>query len=130
MTEISLTATLTEEQLKEAIGDWLHKKGYSHGRAKITLHRTAGHVDQRDGVNTPDTYGATIAGIERNTGNLSTDTPEKLAYLAAAKLRQKDGELEIDNTAKVSLGDDPGAYVQAWIWVSNKEAGLPEPEED
>lgn len=82
------------------------------------------------GINT-EVVDGWIQMIERHAGkesavNTSPDTPEKLAYLAAAKLRQKDGELEIDDNAKVSLGDDPGAYVQAWIWVSNKEAGLPE----
>lgn len=64
MADISLTATLTEAQLKEAIGDWLYKQGYSYAEAKITLHRTAGHVDQREGGNKPDIYGATVAGIE------------------------------------------------------------------
>lgn len=28
------------------------------------------------------------------------------------------GDLEIDDDAKVSEGDDNGAYVQAWVWVS------------
>jgi hypothetical protein len=30
---------------------------------------------------------------------------------------QEDGSVEIDDDAKVSLGDDKGAYVQAWVWV-------------
>jgi len=42
-------------------------------------------------------------------------------YVKAAMDRQKDGELEIDSTAIVSKGEDPGAYVQAWIWVSDDE---------
>jgi len=28
-----------------------------------------------------------------------------------------DGELEIDDNAVVSHGEDNGAYVQAWVWV-------------
>ena len=28
-----------------------------------------------------------------------------------------EGETEIDRNAKVSEGDDNGAYVQAWVWV-------------
>ena len=76
-----------------------------------------------------------IQVIKRHAGamgavNLSTGNPKILAYLAAAKLRQKDGELEIDDDAKVAPGDDPGAYVQAWIWVSDQEAGLLTLEED
>ncbi len=36
---------------------------------------------------------------------------------AAEEFFHKDGECEIDEGAKVSLGDDEGAYVQAWVWV-------------
>lgn len=35
-----------------------------------------------------------------------------------------EGAVEIDDNALVSLGDDPGAYVMAWVWVDN--ADLPE----
>lgn len=31
----------------------------------------------------------------------------------------KDGELEFDDDAAVSLGCDDGAYVMAWVWVSD-----------
>jgi hypothetical protein len=30
----------------------------------------------------------------------------------------KEGELEIDDSALLSEGDDNGTYVQAWVWVS------------
>jgi hypothetical protein len=33
----------------------------------------------------------------------------------------KDGEIEIDDRAPVNPGDDPGAYVQAWIWISDDD---------
>ena len=42
---------------------------------------------------------------------------------AAATLYHVDGALEIDDDAKVSRTDD-GAYVQAWVWLSNEEADL------
>lgn len=32
---------------------------------------------------------------------------------------QKDGELEIDPDAVVSISEDGGAYVQAWVWVQD-----------
>lgn len=32
-----------------------------------------------------------------------------------------DGELEIDDDAVVSLGADDGAYVEAWVWVSDDD---------
>ena len=39
-------------------------------------------------------------------------------YRAAAKATShRDGEIEIDEEATVSFGDDSGAYVQAWVWV-------------
>ena len=31
--------------------------------------------------------------------------------------QSKGGELEVDEGATVSMGDDLGAYVQAWLWV-------------
>lgn len=38
----------------------------------------------------------------------------KLAY----DTKHSDGELEIDDNAIVSEGDENGAYVAAWVWVS------------
>ena len=31
-------------------------------------------------------------------------------------------EIEFDDEPVVSKGDDPGAYVQCWIWVSDDDA--------
>ena len=46
------------------------------------------------------------------------DRAVRAAYVAAAaEIHSRDGECEVDDGAKVSLGDDPGAYVQAWVWV-------------
>lgn len=36
---------------------------------------------------------------------------------AAKSLFEEEGRIEIDEGAEVSHGDDPGAYVQAWVWV-------------
>lgn len=39
-------------------------------------------------------------------------------YRAAAKrLYHDEGTIEVDDNAVVSIGDDDGAYVQAWVWV-------------
>lgn len=43
--------------------------------------------------------------------------PEATAYREKAKERAEDGELEVDEGAIVSMGNDPGAYVMAWVWV-------------
>lgn len=50
--------------------------------------------------------------------------PNAAAYRSAAQKRAREGEIEVDDNAVVSLGDDPGAYVQAWLWISDSEAGL------
>ena len=43
---------------------------------------------------------------------------------AARRLHGRDGECEIDSGAVVSIGDDPGAYVAAWVWVPAEDAGV------
>lgn len=47
---------------------------------------------------------------------------------AAKRLHESEGEVEVDVNARVSRGDDPGAYVQAWVWVPDDQAA-PETEE-
>jgi hypothetical protein len=57
--------------------------------------------------------------------------PNTAAFRAGADREARDGELEVDlDDAVVSRGDDPGAYVMCWLWVSNSEAGLPDPDEE
>ncbi len=58
----------------------------------------------------------------------TTEVPSDSAMVKAAqRLHNKDGELEIDTlgsplpTARVSRGDSPGAYVLAWVWVSDDQ---------
>ena len=40
---------------------------------------------------------------------------------ARAAVECRGGELECDSDAVVSWGDDPGAYVATWTWVTNKQ---------
>ena len=48
--------------------------------------------------------------------------PTKNEYRDAARsIWGQDGQLEIDDDAPVSKGEDDGAYVQAWVWVSDDE---------
>jgi hypothetical protein len=51
---------------------------------------------------------------------------EETAYYEEARGLARDGELEVDDDAVVSLSEDSdyatghrGAYVEAWIWVDN-----------
>ncbi|NKL08365.1 hypothetical protein GFL39_26205 [Rhizobium leguminosarum bv. viciae] len=46
-------------------------------------------------------------------------------YREAAREHWSDeGGCEIDDSAVVSHGDDPGAYVMAWVWVTERQAGM------
>ena len=42
-------------------------------------------------------------------------------YRAAAMRQHREGQLEIDPAAVVSKGNDPGAYVLAWLWIDDDE---------
>ncbi|MBA8881642.1 hypothetical protein [Phyllobacterium myrsinacearum] len=64
-------------------------------------------------------YRSIAAKIDESKANFDPNDP----YLAAAR-EAANHELEIDEDAAVSPGADPGAWVQAWIWVSNEAAGL------
>ncbi|MBL9187528.1 MAG: hypothetical protein JNK23_08635 [Opitutaceae bacterium] len=46
------------------------------------------------------------------------------AYQRGAESLARDGEIEVDESAVISKGDAPGAYVQAWLWVGDADAGL------
>lgn len=53
------------------------------------------------------------------------DDPDRQKYVKAAQDKiHKDGEVEIDDDADISKGEDPGAYVQAWVWVYAEDAGV------
>lgn len=48
--------------------------------------------------------------------------PSDEDYVAAACDKyHREGEVEIDAGALVSRGEDPGAYVQAWVWVYDED---------
>lgn len=50
-------------------------------------------------------------------GRMEAWLEEDRYRIAAEDLFHREGQCEIDEGAKVSLGDDEGAYVQAWVWV-------------
>lgn len=62
--------------------------------------------------------------IEEKVSIFDADDP----YRAAAQEKATD-ELEIDDDAIVSEGGDPGAWVHAWIWITDGEAGVDRDEE-
>jgi hypothetical protein len=52
-----------------------------------------------------------------NASDDGTDARMGAIREMARAQRHRDGEVEIDENAVVSEGDDNGAYVQAWVWV-------------
>ena len=50
------------------------------------------------------------------------DHMEEAYVKAAKKLYERRGAIEVDPDATVSLGEEDGAYVQAWVWVDGETA--------
>lgn len=50
------------------------------------------------------------------------NNPTFSQYRAAAqRIYNDEGTCEIDDNAKISKGDDDGAYVQAWVWIRDDD---------
>lgn len=62
---------------------------------------------------------AAIEAVESAHGN----DPETVTFREAAGAEYANDEVEIDDDAMISRSDN-GAFVQAWVWVSNEEAGV------
>lgn len=100
----------------------------AHQRAAYALLLQLGWADQWDLASGTLKRGGEVHVLVPKR-YVSTELDDK--YRAAAWDKyHRDGELEIDDNAKVSKGEDPGAYVQAWVWVYDNEAGLTTEEED
>ena len=56
---------------------------------------------------------ARSALVEEET-NMKSD---KWFRARAKELYYRDGVIEVDSNARISFGDDEGAYVEAWVWV-------------
>jgi len=48
--------------------------------------------------------------------------PDAAAFIAAV---DTDDDFEVDEDAIVSRGEDDGAFVMSWVWVTNEAAGIP-----
>jgi hypothetical protein len=64
--------------------------------------------------------------ITPNRGKLALALNNAYREAARKDHRLREGDLEVDENAKVSRDgeDDIGAYVQAWIFVRNEDAGI------
>lgn len=85
-------------------------------------------VDRTDMLNRMIEAGMTIGEVQEIFAKRRT--PEQLAFVASARDDGRIGdELEVDETAIVSMGDDDarGAFVSAWLWVELPEDRIDQP---
>jgi len=66
----------------------------------------------------------------RDCGSESEDPSDDELRAAAKRIYEREGEIEIDPGAPVSRGGDPGAYIQAWVWVYYDDVKEPEKKPD
>lgn len=67
--------------------------------------------------------------LARSVGAAPTERDQQILALARERLAS-DGEVELDEDAVVSEGDENGAYVQGWLWVSFDGTELSKEEEE
>lgn len=69
--------------------------------------------------------------IKEDIGDKAEEGPDDDAFISAAKEKHVsgDGEINVDDDAIVSQSDK-GAYVAAWVWVTNADAGIEEGDEN
>ena len=81
------------------------------------------HTDQYDiATNAGLEIALTHIEIDELCERLNSPPLASDAQISAAKeLYQRDGEVEIDQPAVESRGGDEGAYIMAWVWVSDDE---------
>jgi hypothetical protein len=56
--------------------------------------------------------------------DLETSELDGLYFGAAKSIYESEGDLEFDDDAVVSKGEDEGAYVMCWKWITDGEAGV------
>jgi hypothetical protein len=74
---------------------------------------------------------ALVALVNRAKALVNAPEPPEYAKYREAAMHHRllrDGELEVDDNAIVSDDQDDdesiGAYVEAWLWIDNEEAGI------
>lgn len=70
-----------------------------------------------------------LAKLRACLSDVSSDEAFRAAAVEKYAGRLTDGDLDFQPDGMVSKGDE-GAYVQAFLWVTNAEAGIEEPERD
>lgn len=118
MTQDTMTITLNPPSFRATVGmlRLLAEDGNPEGKAGAWAEITR-WADMLDSLAASERAAKAAAAEE--------ETPHRDAFIAAAREAYGSDEIEVDDDAKISEGDE-GAFVQGWLWVSNAEAGLDE----
>ena len=92
---------LTDDELE------IVKKGLQR---EVGFHLLSSHVEETKAAQ----------NVQKRISEQLQATPDAQAFIDAVSLSEPD---ELDDDPIVSRGDD-GAYVMAWIWISNEDAGI------
>lgn len=94
---------------------------------KLCVYGSCEHFDEF-----PELTNAQIDELCERINPLDADQPQppkepteqEAAYIQAAREQWTNDELEIDDNPTVSTGADNGAWVAAWVWVADIDAGI------
>lgn len=94
---------------------------------RISFRTTAPDDDKtRERALAAITEALTAAGLQPADVTMAVDEPdlEREVWIERARSQWQTDECEIDDDAGISLGanqdTDPGAFVQAWVWVKGE----------
>ncbi len=117
-------ATLTHSQALEALAHANNVKSYNVLKSKPATKPAAKEATAEDLLRQAIAKGMT-AGMALNVFAESRSDTESAFLEAARENHAREGELEFDDNAVVSLSEDGGAYVMGWRWVYLSEVAAP-----
>ncbi|MDT0618484.1 hypothetical protein RM531_08340 [Salinisphaera sp. P385] len=105
--------------LGEIQGEAIEVSDLAQAKARVRSVLDEANTDIMDEI----ANGAEVAGASDPAGGFC-EAYYEAAIETARERYQSDGEIEVDEGASISKGDDPGTYVQAWVWVYDKDIGV------
>lgn len=129
--ELSAFATENERDVfvRDLLGKWHVEMGLTTPSADHSIAEMLEALVESDCSNTLSTD-ETI--LEISLDNLAVQNREEgdQAFIDGAySYLNDDDDVEVDGEPFISKSDD-GAFVSAWLWVSNHDAGLPDDDEE
>lgn len=114
-------AQLTHSQALEALAHAQNCKSYNVLRSKKSVASASSPQELlRQAIAAGLTSGEALNVFAESR------TEEEAGYLEAAREEYgREGELEFDDNAVISVSEDGGAYVMGWRWVYDRETSMP-----